>query len=356
MNLVLHPSSADRYVPTHTSKPRRRGASISGTQQRSGQETPVNARSTPTPQFRSSGEAQVSIICYLKTQFSDYVTLQSPSTTPPQPAFGGPNYPYAQQPAPMPEATGFQSAQQQPYGPTSESTPSWGYPPQHPSAERSTYPPPALPSIQTFGRNSSPATGVAISNGGTTDVWHTESAIRDEAGVSTYRAWNNDGTYTAIENTSPHTTFGNSAVDPSLPGGHTSPHTGGEGGTQWSQSPASPVAESAVPDRYAQETYPQSGQFENSIYASASYAQHQSQPQYYHGNYSQNASVQSTTPTSSIPPLPRHTYTRTLVGPLSSNACRLHDEHRKPGIFFLFQDLSVRTEGVYSIEHTIPFP
>jgi hypothetical protein len=30
---------------------------------------------------------------------------------------------------------------------------------------------------------------------------------------------------------------------------------------------------------------------------------------------------------------------------LSANACRLLDEHRKPGIFFLFQDLSVRTEG-----------
>lgn len=46
-----------------------------------------------------------------------------------------------------------------------------------------------------------------------------------------------------------------------------------------------------------------------------------------------------------IPPLPRHTYTRTLVGPLSANATRLLDEHRKPGVFFLFQDLSVRTEG-----------
>jgi hypothetical protein len=48
-----------------------------------------------------------------------------------------------------------------------------------------------------------------------------------------------------------------------------------------------------------------------------------------------------------MPPLPRHTYTRTLVGPLSANACRLLDEHRKPGIFFLFQDLSVRTEGTH---------
>lgn len=54
--------------------------------------------------------------------------------------------------------------------------------------------------------------------------------------------------------------------------------------------------------------------------------------------------------TTSYPPMssPRLAYTRTLVGPLSANACRLQDEHRKPGIFFLFQDLSVRTEGVLS--------
>ncbi|KAL1659735.1 velvet factor-domain-containing protein [Schizophyllum commune] len=45
----------------------------------------------------------------------------------------------------------------------------------------------------------------------------------------------------------------------------------------------------------------------------------------------------------------RATYTRTLVGPLSSNATRLLDEHRKPGIFFLFQDLSVRTEGTFRL-------
>lgn len=43
-------------------------------------------------------------------------------------------------------------------------------------------------------------------------------------------------------------------------------------------------------------------------------------------------------------------YTRTLVGPLSANACRLLDEHRKEGIFFLFQDLSVRTEGLSRLQ------
>lgn len=48
-----------------------------------------------------------------------------------------------------------------------------------------------------------------------------------------------------------------------------------------------------------------------------------------------------------MPPPSRNLFTRTLVGPLSANATRLLDEHRKPGIFFLFQDLSVRTEGQY---------
>lgn len=45
----------------------------------------------------------------------------------------------------------------------------------------------------------------------------------------------------------------------------------------------------------------------------------------------------------------RQAFTRTLVGPLSSNATRLLDEHRKPGIFFLFQDLSIRTEGTFRL-------
>ncbi|KAF9077023.1 velvet factor [Rhodocollybia butyracea] len=61
-----------------------------------------------------------------------------------------------------------------------------------------------------------------------------------------------------------------------------------------------------------------------------------------------NYNTPAPAPASSVPP-PRHTYTRTLVGPLSANATRLLDEHRKPGIFFLFQDLSVRTEGTFRL-------
>jgi len=55
MNLVLHPSSADRYVPPHIAKPRRRGASISAPQQRSGYQTPAS-RSTPTPSHYRSAD------------------------------------------------------------------------------------------------------------------------------------------------------------------------------------------------------------------------------------------------------------------------------------------------------------
>jgi hypothetical protein len=80
-------------------------------------------------------------------------------------------------------------------------------------------------------------------------------------------------------------------------------------------------------------------QMDTSMYASASYVQNQ---RYYpSSNHQQPEAFQSG---SSIP-LPRHTYTRTLVGPLCANASKLSDEHRKSGIFFLFQDLSIRTEG-----------
>ncbi|KAG8906128.1 hypothetical protein FRB99_007518 [Tulasnella sp. 403] len=42
-------------------------------------------------------------------------------------------------------------------------------------------------------------------------------------------------------------------------------------------------------------------------------------------------------------------YTRTLVGPLTANAARLTDDKKQFGIFFTFQDLSVRTEGVFRL-------
>ncbi len=42
-------------------------------------------------------------------------------------------------------------------------------------------------------------------------------------------------------------------------------------------------------------------------------------------------------------------YARTLIGPLAAGAQTLNDNNNEPGIFFLFQDLSVRTEGVFRL-------
>ncbi|KAI6130308.1 velvet factor-domain-containing protein [Pisolithus croceorrhizus] len=101
--------------------------------------------------------------------------------------------------------------------------------------------------------------------------------------------------------------------------------------------------------RYPQEPYSVAGQgYDNPpVYSSPIHPNQSPQTTYYQHSYSQSTSSSSSP--ASAHSLPRHTYTRTLVGPLSSNACRLLDEHRRPGIFFLFQDLSVRTEGKFRL-------
>lgn len=40
-------------------------------------------------------------------------------------------------------------------------------------------------------------------------------------------------------------------------------------------------------------------------------------------------------------------FTRNLIGSLSVNAFRLNDTNGKTGFWFVLQDLSVRTEGVF---------
>jgi len=245
-------------------------------------------------------------------------------------------YAFAPQAAPISEALNF--PQTAPYGSTpSDSTPTWGYPQGPPMDRNSNFPPPVLPSIHSFGRTSTPATNVGITTTTTGEPWHSEG----DSDILPYRAWNSDPTYPTMDNTSQNV-FGNTAVDPSVRGSTNS---------DVHQNNAWPQQDVSQQTRYPQDAFPPaapSSQFDHSMYASASYSQNPPPPQasYYSSTYSQT--VQDTPPppaASTIPPLPRHTYTRTLVGPLSSNACRLLDEHRKPGIFFLFQDLSVRTEG-----------
>lgn len=239
----------------------------------------------------------------------------------------------------------------QPYNSTSSvPPPTWGY------DRNTTYPPPALPSIHSLGRSSSPTTDGPSGPGDTS--WN-----QNDTGSGPYRTWNPDSAYPAM-GSSP---FGSPAVDPSLRNPPPQGPTGSEArdSTPWNQAsiPPAPTTDTATQQqsqssRYSQEAFSPAIP-EHSIYASASYAQHHpaQAPSYYQSNYAQQSSQTSPPPplrsvsASTIPPLPRHTYTRTLVGPLSANACRLLDEHRKPGVFFLFQDLSVRTEGMYMHRH-----
>ena len=185
------------------------------------------------------------------------------------------------------------------------------------------------------------------------ESWHVPSDSRDE--TDAYRSWSQEHGYAALEGTTP------TAIDTTLR--DSSVHTPTIHNQTWPSAPIDPYANTryhvvpvpsqSSPSQPAPQPHPPPQPVDTGMYASASYAQQQ------HQHQQQQAQAQASyphapayaqenpTPASTIPPLPRHTYTRTLVGPLSANACRLLDEHRKPGIFFLFQDLSIRTEGAY---------
>lgn len=286
MNLVLHPSSADRYIPTHTTKPRRRGASVTAQQRGSGHQTPVS-RTTPTPShYRSNDDTgngtTTSILTPSSTGFiadnsnQGFYSPQNSSTVPDTPTS---------------------------FSPTT-SHPTWGYPSANQVDRNTQYPPPVLPSINAFSRpdnNNAQGTGTNSS-----EPW-------TEGDLSCIPAL--DG-------------FSNQSIDPSL-----RPSNNGRDTSTW-------------PTQHQPQSYSQDGFVPQ--YDASMYAQYPQQPA--HQAYYQMSSAPQNPPIPSHTyPLPRHTYTRTLVGPLSANATRLLDEHRKPGIFFLFQDLSVRTEGTFRL-------
>jgi Velvet factor len=47
------------------------------------------------------------------------------------------------------------------------------------------------------------------------------------------------------------------------------------------------------------------------------------------------------------PHQPTGMFTRNLIGALSASAFRLHDQNHKFGIWFILQDLSIRTDGIF---------
>jgi hypothetical protein len=188
------------------------------------------------------------------------------------------------------------------------------------------------------------------------DGWHNGVSAPQDASTNGYRPWPSQQ-YDALAaqgHSSISATPVPSAFDPSLSSTLPSQYQSielQEGQPSWSQ-PVSPPSNSRVfahsgPARPAQEmpvSRPDAGpppnhiSSEQSMYASASIAQQ-------HMREGPLSPSSSSSPSANVP-LPGHVYTRTLVGPLAANACRLLDEHRKPGVFFLFQDLSIRTEGV----------
>ncbi|KAI0727320.1 velvet factor [Fomitopsis betulina] len=326
MNLVLHPTSADRYVPTSTPKPKRRSANASAQRSNSGRKSPTS----PVPIAPAPAPPQGS---------QQYIQ-QPPSGITPQyigPSQGYPPqvYPYNAQQSPVPESSSYQSMNT--YGAPSEASQPWAYPPAPTSMERaSQYPPaPVLPSIHSLGRNGSSSDGSAppigynsasASGPGTGEGWHLEN----QASGMGYRTWPSEASYPAMDNNG--VTRPSGAIDPSLRASHAPASSSGVRENSYSHEPYTPVSQSAA--------------LENSTYPSASYpAQSPSGTSHYH----EAPYAQDPTPPSNIPPLPRHTYTRTLVGPLCANACRLLDEHRTAGVFFLFQDLSIRTEGTFRL-------
>jgi hypothetical protein len=236
-------------------------------------------------------------------------------------------YNYTQQPPSLSVSVGFQSATY--VHPPADPNQAWPYP-TAPSDRGSGLPALVLPSIHSFGRDASPAAGME-----TGELWQTQNPTREDT-VMSYRTWHNDA-LCHTDNSPTQTAFGSPPVDPSPTG---------------SQSSNSDARESpwlAHQTRYAEESFAAgstSTQVDGSVYPSP-YPQQPPQTSYQPGGYVHvTPSTQVPSPSTSSS---RQSYTRTLVGPLSSNACRLLDEHRKPGIFFLFQDLSVRTEGTFRL-------
>ncbi|KAG6817878.1 hypothetical protein H0H87_001710 [Tephrocybe sp. NHM501043] len=202
MNLVLHPSSADRYVPPHSTKTRRRGTSSSAPHPRSsGNQTPIS-QSTPAPAPFRSGDQPTGI----STQSAPSQSSNFNSQT---------YFP------PMADAMNFPSPA--PYSTTAPETPTWGYSAQSPSVDRNTtYPPPILPSIASFARAANSGTLA-----GGQDSWSSEQ----EPEALPYRAWGSDAQYQPADNF-------HAQVDPALRG----PNSDGRDGSSssWTQGPDRP--------------------------------------------------------------------------------------------------------------------
>ncbi|KAG8218532.1 velvet factor [Butyriboletus roseoflavus] len=198
-------------------------------------------------------------------------------------------YSYTSHESSTPDAIPYPNSN--PYNTSPDSPDGWGYPP------------PGSHNIQNQPLRNAPRSGIPATTPG--------------------EPWNSHSTYL----------YNSHDIDPSNRPYHPVAQPDGREYHQWNQSQQ---------DSYA------ANYDTSALYGAPAYPQQSPQTPYYQANYAQSNTSSSSSPHPASHPLPRHVYTRTLVGPLSSNACRLLDEHQMPGIFFLFQDLSVRTEGSHN--------
>ncbi|KZW03845.1 hypothetical protein EXIGLDRAFT_758164 [Exidia glandulosa HHB12029] len=289
MNLVLHPSSADRYIPTQVSKPRRR----------------------PTLQVPAA-PAQGTV----QTAPSSF-PLRPVAEAPIPPPQAGPGYP------------GFGFSEPFAFG---QAAPfAWPYSSSTPMTA------PDRPAGQYSSRDSWP-------DGTTT--------LRESGDVLPFRGWNS--TEPGHAGQPADATMGTSVS-------HARDAVASSGWPNASMGPAGPSIASAVPmpmtlgstgQRYPQDGYampPMAGADGTVVYGPLAHPQAAApDPDVAAANNAAPSPDGMSAPVAAST-YPRHTYTRTLVGPLTANAQRLLDEHRKPGVFFLFQDLSIRTEGSFRL-------
>lgn len=92
--------------------------------------------------------------------------------------------------------------------------------------------------------------------------------------------------------------------------------------------------------------YPQNGQltYQNPYGANPQAAYY---PQYYPGGHMPPAGLSPATAQQPMSAGPGGMFTRNLIGSLSASAFRLTDPDNKIGVWFILQDLSVRTEGTF---------
>jgi hypothetical protein len=333
MNLVLHPSSGDRYppLPQPPKPPRRRTntASVPAIPA-----TPLmgaslhRSNSSPSPALQnisrqdSGGEGVGGVPLIASYHTSPPYPVQNQDHNGDTPSYA-PTYESAETP----------------------SHPTWGYGAD--ASSNSNLPP------------SSDASDLWTANGANTKA--------DDAGTLSFRPWSSDiGTYPPLD-------FGSSAQSTDSLWSHP-PSSMGSGGAAITSNhgEGNRFPSSSPSDTYGSSHQHQTPAYDPALYTSSYHGPSHFYPPSTYPNQHQQVSISqqgagkpsgagspsnsnSQLPIISPPTLPRifspprHTYTRTLVGPLSASACRLLDEHRKPGIFFLFQDLSVRTEGTFRL-------